>query len=152
MRYLLLFSLLIFSLFAEEEVKISKSNDSNTSTVDAPSDEPVIMEDTSGLSDKAVRKKATDSDKATVDKVSLKDVFKATDSKGKVDVSKLQSWGEMSPTPVKYDWVQTKSGEWFKGEIKAMYDDKLEFDSDEIGVHTFKFKDINQIKSIILSI
>jgi putative salt-induced outer membrane protein YdiY len=45
------------------------------------------------------------------------------------------------------DWIETKSGEWFKGRIKAMYNDKLEFDSEAIGNHTFDFEDIKQIRS-----
>jgi hypothetical protein len=95
----------------------------------------MLLEDTSGLSDEQLREKAKKVDKSIVlDK--------------KVSSSKLkESWEKLSPTPKKYDWVQTKSGEWFKGEIKAMYNDELEFDSDEIGLYTFKFKDIKQIKS-----
>ncbi|MEA1982978.1 MAG: DUF481 domain-containing protein, partial [Campylobacterota bacterium] len=34
-----------------------------------------------------------------------------------------------------------------KGEIKALYDDKLEFDSSEIGLYTFDFDDVKRIKS-----
>jgi putative salt-induced outer membrane protein YdiY len=45
------------------------------------------------------------------------------------------------------DWIETKSGEWFKGRIKAMYNDKLEFNSKAIGDYTFDFEDIKQIKS-----
>ena len=153
MRYLLLSSLLIFSLFAKDvENNTSVMVDSNSTVIDMisedePSDEPVIMDDTSGLTDKEVRKKATDSDKAKKEKISIEEVFEATDEKGKVDVSKLQSWEDLSPTPLKCDWVQTESKEWFKGEIKAMYDDKLEFDSDEIGLYEFDFEDIVHIKS-----
>ena len=109
--------------------------------------EPIVIEDTSGLTEDEVRKIAKESDKETSD-VHIKKVFEVTDEEGKVDVSKLQaSWEEQSPTPDKYDWVQTKNGEWFKGEIKSMYDEELEFDSDEIGLYTFDFEDISQIKS-----
>jgi len=147
MKYFIILFLSISLLIAQGEDSNSTESSDLNSTVVEHSDEPVIMDDTSGLSDKEVRKIATDSDKAKKEKVSLKEVFEATDAQGKVDVSKLQSWEELSPTPKKYDWIQTKSGEWFKGEIKAMYDDRLEFDSDEVGLYTFKFKDITQIKS-----
>jgi len=111
-------------------------------------DDPIVIEDRSGLTDKELRQVATDSDDSKKEKVSLKEVYNVTDKEGKVDVSKLEStWEELSPTPKKYDWVQTKSGEWFKGEIKAMYDNELEFDSDEIGLYNFDFDDIKQIKS-----
>jgi len=90
--------------------------------------EPVLIKDTSGLSDDALREKA-------------KKIDKQRKKEEKI------SWENLAPTPLKHDWIQTKSGEWFKGAIKAMYDDKLEFDSDEVGLYTFKFKDIKQIKS-----
>jgi putative salt-induced outer membrane protein YdiY len=56
-------------------------------------------------------------------------------------------WENLSPTPIEYDWIQTTSLEWFKGTIEGMYDEKLEFDSDEIGLYTFDFEDVKQIKS-----
>jgi len=151
MRYLALLFLSITLLIAQDvenkSLATADLNSTSTEVLDQASDEPVVMEDTSGLTDKEVRKIATQADKENEDKVSLEEVFRATDEEGKVDVSKLQSWEDLSPTPKKYDWIQTESGEWFKGEIKAMYDDHLEFDSDEVGLHTFKFEDISQIKS-----
>ncbi len=87
--------------------------------------QPIVVEDTSGLSDNAIRKKAKDTEETIV----------------------TSSWQYLSPTPKKNDWIQTKSGEWFKGTIEAMYDKELEFDSSEIGHYSFNFKDISQIKS-----
>ena len=73
---------------------------------------------------------------------------KVLDEKAHLDVSKIQNkWEDLSPEPIAYDWIQTKSGEWFKGEIKTLYDDKLEFNSNEIGLYTFNFKNVIQIKS-----
>jgi putative salt-induced outer membrane protein YdiY len=46
-----------------------------------------------------------------------------------------------------YDWIQLKSGEWLKGKIKALQDRKLEFDSQELKLLTFDFKDIRQMRS-----
>jgi putative salt-induced outer membrane protein YdiY len=107
----------------------SQQEDSNTTVVD-PS-ELIKVEDTSGLSEDEVRQIAKKIDKK-------KQLEKA---------QKKIRWEELSPTPIKSDWVQTKSGEWFRGTIKALYDDKLEFDSDEIGLYTFDFDDIKAIKS-----
>ena len=107
-----------------------------------------VVKDTSGLSEDAIRTKAETADKKVKRTLDIKDVIAATDRHGKVDLAKLEArWEKLSPTPKKYDWVQTKSGEWFKGNIKALYDDKLEFDSKEIGLYTFKLADIKQIKS-----
>lgn len=54
------------------------------------------------------------------------------------------------PTPIfsqKYDWLRLKSDEWLKGDIVSMYDDELEFDSDEFGVKTFDWEDVNELRS-----
>ena len=88
-----------------------------------------MIEDTSGLTPDEVRQ-----------------VAKKFDAKEKLKRVNIR-WEELSPTPVSKDWIQTKSGEWFKGKIKAMYNEKLEFHSDEIGDYTFDFDDIKQIKS-----
>ena len=38
------------------------------------------------------------------------------------------------PSAEKFDWVQLTSNEWLKGEIKGMYKDSLEFDSDKLDL------------------
>jgi len=60
----------------------------------------------------------------------------------------LPEWQE--PTPIfsqKFDWLKLKSNEWLKGEIISMYDDELEFDSDEFGLKTFDWQDISELRS-----
>jgi putative salt-induced outer membrane protein YdiY len=140
MKLFILFFILATFAFGEDT-----SSEENTDLV-----EPVLIEDTSGLTKEELREKAKESDakNKSKKKVSVSEVVKSIDKSGKVDISKIQQpWEQLSPTPQKYDWIQTKSGEWFKGEIKAMYNKELEFDSDEVGLYTFKFKDIKQIKS-----
>ena len=46
-----------------------------------------------------------------------------------------------------YDWIQLKSGEWLRGQIKAMQQRQLEFDSEELNDLTFDWKDIRQVRS-----
>jgi hypothetical protein len=46
-----------------------------------------------------------------------------------------------------YDWIQLSSGEWLKGEIKAMYSYLLEFDSDELDLLEFDWEDISRIRT-----
>jgi putative salt-induced outer membrane protein YdiY len=112
-------------------------------------EEAVKVKDTSGKSADEIREIAEKIDEKSDKKnVNLQDVFDAVDDKGKIDIEKLQKpWEHLSPQTAGYDWIQTKSGEWFKGEIIAMYDDNLEFDSDEIGLYEFDFDDITQIKT-----
>ena len=110
----------------------------------------VVLGDESGLSENQVREKAAelDNEEHEVDVARVMDTIVESGANGKINISKLQKkWKDQSPKAEKYDWVQTKSGEWFKGEIKTLYRDELLFDSDEIGLHTFDFEDIAQIKS-----
>jgi putative salt-induced outer membrane protein YdiY len=51
------------------------------------------------------------------------------------------------PPPDSFDWVQLKSGEWLKGRIRAMQGRELEFDSEELNVLTFDWRDIRQLRS-----
>jgi len=51
------------------------------------------------------------------------------------------------PNDEKYDWIQLKSGEWLKGELKVMYNYSLEFDSDKLNLLKIKWKDVIQIRS-----
>ncbi len=58
-----------------------------------------------------------------------------------------ESWQPPPPMPDDFDWVQMTSGEWLKGEMIAMYDDVLEFDSDEFDLQNLDLEDIQQIRS-----
>ena len=58
-------------------------------------------------------------------------------------------WQPKAPDgqPTDFDWVRLPSDEWLKGRIISMYDGKLEFDSKELGVHTFDFAAIKELRS-----
>jgi hypothetical protein len=43
------------------------------------------------------------------------------------------------------DWVQLKSGEWLKGNLKYVQNKQVEFDSDEMEQQTLKLKNVSQI-------
>ncbi|KGJ88547.1 DUF481 domain-containing protein [Colwellia psychrerythraea] len=54
------------------------------------------------------------------------------------------------PTPVfkqDFDWIKLASDEWLKGDIISMYDEKLEFDSDELDMQTIDLEDIAELRS-----
>jgi putative salt-induced outer membrane protein YdiY len=46
-----------------------------------------------------------------------------------------------------FDWIQLKSGEWLKGRLQGMLQRKLDFDSDQLKLLTFDWKDIRQVRS-----
>ena len=50
-------------------------------------------------------------------------------------------------TPEDFDWVRLPSDEWLKGAVKAMYDNELEFDSDELGIVSLDWNDIRELRS-----
>jgi len=54
------------------------------------------------------------------------------------------------PTPIfkqDYDWIKLTSDEWLKGDIVSMYDEKLEFDSDELDMQTIDWEDVAELRS-----
>jgi len=51
------------------------------------------------------------------------------------------------PAAKEFDWVQLTSGEWLKGEIKSMYSESLEFDSDKLDLLSIDWDDVKYLKS-----
>jgi hypothetical protein len=43
------------------------------------------------------------------------------------------------------DWLQLKSGEWLKGDLKYIQNKEVEFDSDELDQQTIKLKDVSKL-------
>jgi len=56
------------------------------------------------------------------------------------------SWVPPSAPPDKFDWIQLTSDEWLKGDLKVLYDDKLEFDSDELDLLELDWEDVKQVR------
>jgi len=57
-----------------------------------------------------------------------------------------KAWESAVPPTDKFDWIQTTSGEWLKGELKVLYSGSLEFDSDEFDLQTLDWNDVAQIR------
>jgi hypothetical protein len=58
-----------------------------------------------------------------------------------------EGWRPPVPVSDKFDWIQLKSGEWLAGKLIAMYDEELEFDSEELDEQTLEWDDIRQIRT-----
>jgi len=56
-------------------------------------------------------------------------------------------WQPAPPMPDKYNWIQLTSGEWLKGEIIDLYNDKLGFESEELDLLTLDWEDIKEMSS-----
>jgi len=44
-----------------------------------------------------------------------------------------------------YDWMRLTSGEWLKGRLKRMRDDRVEFDSDKLDLVKFDWEKVDQL-------
>jgi hypothetical protein len=51
------------------------------------------------------------------------------------------------PPEDSFDWIQLKSGEWLKGEFKALQDRELNFNSSEMDYQTFDWEKIRQVRT-----
>jgi hypothetical protein len=49
--------------------------------------------------------------------------------------------------PTRFDWVQLPSGEWLGGELIALYDGILEFDSEEMGLTRLDWDDVVELRT-----
>ena len=47
----------------------------------------------------------------------------------------------------KWDWITLDTGETLKGELRVMYEEKVEFDSDHFGIITIDWDDIEEIRT-----
>jgi len=53
------------------------------------------------------------------------------------------------PNAIEFDWVQLTSGEWLKGEIKSMYNESVEFDSDKLDLLSIDLEDVKYLQSFL---
>ena len=56
-------------------------------------------------------------------------------------------WLPPEPSPTAKDWVRLKSGEWLRGHIQLLRDDKLSFDSDELDDLEIDWEDVAEFRS-----
>ena len=50
------------------------------------------------------------------------------------------------PADKTFDWIQLTSGEWLKGDLKVLYNNKLEFDSDKLDLLELDWEDVKQVR------
>jgi putative salt-induced outer membrane protein YdiY len=93
--------------------------------------------------DPRVKEEASASEGFALADVSIESNTSATESENIQSGS--PKWFPSSALPEKFDWIQLTSGEWLKGEFKVLYEDKLEFDSDELGLLELDWEDIKQV-------
>ena len=135
------------SLDANSSIETAHEEDTNATQSASNENEPVVIEDTSGLTKEELSQKAKEFDKEKK-RLKIKDVVESIDENGTVNVTKLVKEKTFSPSPKDgYDWIKTKYGDWLIGYVRSLYEKELEFDSKEFGIYRFKFKDIVEIKT-----
>ena len=61
------------------------------------------------------------------------------------DVTNSAAWKPPGVGTDGSDWVQLKSGEWLRGQLKYIQNKEVEFDSDELEQQTLKLKDVRKV-------
>lgn len=56
-------------------------------------------------------------------------------------------WPSDEAVPDAFDWVQLDTDEWLKGELIALYENELVFDSVKFGPRTLDWKDVKDIRT-----
>lgn len=118
----------VVALMAAETADIKQSADDSAT---AAEDELSKLEQTIGES---ATEPATTESEAIID----------AEAKAAADEASSKPW---LPAAKEFDWVQLTSGEWLKGEIKSMYNDSLEFESDILDVLDIDWGDVKYLKS-----
>lgn len=57
------------------------------------------------------------------------------------------SWSATTPADASYDWIQLVSGEWIKGRLLSMRQNKVDFDSVKLDQLSIKWKNIREIRT-----
>ena len=57
----------------------------------------------------------------------------------------IPDWEPPEPAPEAWDWIKMTSGEWLKGEVHDLNDDKLAFESDELDDLDLDWDDVAEL-------
>ena len=72
---------------------------------------------------------------------------RSSETQTTADSRNAVTWVPEPATGDSFDWIQLKSGEWLKGELKLMRDWELEFDSKELGEQEFDWEDVLEVRT-----
>ena len=73
---------------------------------------------------------------------------KPEEKKGVEPAEEIDPWEAFMPPPdSEFDWIQLTSGEWLKGDFKVLYNNEVEFDSDEMDLQTFDLEDVKRMRT-----
>jgi len=152
MNYKIISAIFVFficsSMVLAEEPAVNPT-EAEPSATEAPAPKPTLVEEAE------IKKSADESAQTAEDELSkLEQTIGKTseesatavddEAKAAADEASSKPW---LPAAKEFDWVQLTSGEWLKGEIKSMYNDSLEFDSDKLDLLEIDWEDVKYLKS-----
>ena len=131
---------------------VDQSADEASAAVESPVITEPAMDAEAIANAEADEAKAAVESKAVIEQVMDAEAdAKASDNSSVSEYSAEDSAREAAltwiPSAVDYDWVQTNSNEWIKGEIKGMFKDSLEFDSDQLNLLDIDWGDVKILRS-----
>ena len=68
-------------------------------------------------------------------------------ARAQAPVDSPEPWAPQAPAEDGFDWIQLGSGEWLKGRLVALQDEKLEFESEELDELEFDWEDVHTVRS-----
>jgi len=88
-------------------------------------------------------------DESAITEIQKEDLSAGKEAAPEEELKQTEEEKNWTPSATEFDWVQLSSGEWLKGEIKSMYNEKLEFDSDKLNLLTIKMEDVRYLQSFL---
>ena len=106
------------------------------------------------IEEAAIKESAAEEAQSAEDELSKLEqtVGESADEEATIDAEAAAAADEASskpwlPAAKEFDWVQLTSGEWLKGEVKSMYNQSLEFDSDKLDLLNIDWEDVKYLKT-----
>ena len=133
---------------AESEVAKTEAEVAKTEAEVAKTEAEAAKAEAETAKTEAVEVKQAVQSQAIIEQTMAADVDAEASESGEPSKEKPKAW---VPSAVDFDWVQLTSNEWVKGEIKGMYKDSLEFDSDKLDLLEIDWEDVKILRGYRVS-
>ena len=133
---------------AEAETVKAESEAAKTEAKAAKAEAETAKTEAETAKTEAVVVKEAVQSQAIIEQTMAIDVDTESSDSGEPAKEKPKAW---VPSAIDFDWVQLTSNEWLKGEIKGMYRDSLEFDSDKLDLLHIDWEDVKVLRGYKVS-
>ena len=133
---------------AEAEAAKAEAEAAKTEAETAKTEAETAKTEAETAKTEAVEVKEAVQSQAIIEQTMAIDVDTESSDSGEPAKEKPKAW---VPSAIDFDWVQLTSNEWLKGEIKGMYKDSLEFDSDKLDLLDIDWEDVKVLRGYKVS-